>query len=201
MRVNIKITRPIIVSISRLWVRTQGTSERTDVSIDYVTIIWGAEKSTAIVAMTVNSVKIMRHSLSTTMAANFQSFVTSAASSSFRSLSVITRSSFSISVSSLWGPRQECNTPPPSSCPLRNVWLEDCSDCSVPWRKSSSMSRTFANRLLEERSFSSSSLSCKDFRLSDVSLPPLPPPGRLILSKHGNQCRNSDFICTLITQY
>lgn len=36
----------------------------------------GAERSTATVAVMVKSVKMMRHSLSTTIAANFQSFLT-----------------------------------------------------------------------------------------------------------------------------
>lgn len=49
----------------------------------YETIICGADSNTAMVAMMVNRVKIIRHSLSTTMAANFQSRDTSADSSSF----------------------------------------------------------------------------------------------------------------------
>lgn len=49
----------------------------------YDTMMCGAENSTANVAMIVNSVNIIRHSLSTTMAANFQSLVMSAATSSF----------------------------------------------------------------------------------------------------------------------
>lgn len=46
---------------------------------------FGAENSTDTVAMIVNSVKIIRHKRSTTIAANFQSFVISAFSSSFLS--------------------------------------------------------------------------------------------------------------------
>lgn len=44
----------------------------------------GADIKTASVAMTVNSVKMIRHKRSTTMAANFQSFVISPFSSSLR---------------------------------------------------------------------------------------------------------------------
>lgn len=51
--------------------------------VSYDTMICGAENSTARVAMIVKSVKIIRHNLSTTMAANFQSLVMSAAMSSF----------------------------------------------------------------------------------------------------------------------
>lgn len=50
----------------------------------YDTMMCGADSSTASVAMIVNRVKIIRHSLSTTMAANFQSRETSASSSSLR---------------------------------------------------------------------------------------------------------------------
>ena len=166
----------------------------------------GAEKSTAIVAITVNSVKMMRHSLSTTMAANFQSFVTSAASSSFLNLSVITRSSLRIRVSSRWGPKHEdpppppCSSvpppPPPSSwwawAPRRNPAADTALDVwSVPpWcLKSSSMSSTLARRLLEERSFSYSSRICSDFLDESDSL-----QGRLIRSKQGSQCKKMVFI-------
>lgn len=45
----------------------------------------GAENNTASVAINVNNVKMIRHSRSTTIAANFQSFVTTLSSSSFRS--------------------------------------------------------------------------------------------------------------------
>ena len=70
----------------------------------YVTITWGADRSSRIVAMTVNKVKIMRQSLSRTMAANFQSHSTLPLSSSLRIFSVITRSSFKIKLSSLTAP-------------------------------------------------------------------------------------------------
>lgn len=50
----------------------------------YDTMMWGADSNTASVAMIVNRVKIIRHSLSTTMAANFQSREISASSSSLR---------------------------------------------------------------------------------------------------------------------
>lgn len=45
----------------------------------------GADIKTASVAIIVNSVKMIRHNRSTTIAANFQSFVISPFSSSFRS--------------------------------------------------------------------------------------------------------------------
>lgn len=66
----------------------------------YLTITWGAAARTASVAMMVNSVKVMRQSLSRTMAANFQSPSTAADSSSSRILSVITFISFRIRLSS-----------------------------------------------------------------------------------------------------
>ena len=44
----------------------------------------GAENRTAMVATIVKNVKIIRHNLSTTIAANFQSFAISLSSSSFR---------------------------------------------------------------------------------------------------------------------
>lgn len=50
----------------------------------YDTIKCGAENNTATVAIIVNSVKIIRHKRSTTIAANFQSLVTSLFSSSLR---------------------------------------------------------------------------------------------------------------------
>lgn len=49
----------------------------------YCTIMWGAESSTATVAMIVNMVNMMRQKRSTTIAANFQSLITSASSSAF----------------------------------------------------------------------------------------------------------------------
>ena len=72
--------------------------------VNYVTMMWGADMSTANVATMVNRVKVIRHSLSKTIAANFQSFSMAAVSSSSRILSVITRISFSIRLSSLWTP-------------------------------------------------------------------------------------------------
>lgn len=44
----------------------------------------GAENNTATVEIIVNKVKMIRHNRSTTIAANFQSFVISVVSSSFR---------------------------------------------------------------------------------------------------------------------
>jgi hypothetical protein len=54
---------------------------------------------------------------------------------------------------------------------------------------SSSMSSTLARRLLEDRSFSSNSRICSDFRAESGSF-----PGRLILSMQGSQCKKMVFI-------
>ena len=67
----------------------------------YVTITWGAAASTATVATIVNNVNTIKQSLSSTMAANFQSFSIAALSSSSRILSVIILISFRIKLSSL----------------------------------------------------------------------------------------------------
>ena len=78
-----------------LWIRQKPMMWRC-----YVTMTWGADTSRRMVAITVNNVKIIRHSLSSTMAANFQSHSVVPASSSFRIFSVITLSSFRMRVSS-----------------------------------------------------------------------------------------------------
>ena len=70
----------------------------------YVTITWGAVINRSVVAIIVKSGKVRRQSLSETMAANFQSFSILAESSSFLIISVITRSSLRIIVSSLRAP-------------------------------------------------------------------------------------------------
>ena len=57
--------------------------------------------------MMVNAVKVNKESLSSTIAANFQSFSSAAVSSSSLILSVITLSSFSIRLNSLKAPRQK----------------------------------------------------------------------------------------------
>ena len=67
----------------------------------YVTITWGAAARTATVATIVNKVKTIKHSRSSTIAANFQSFSIVADSSSSRILSVIILISFRIKLSSL----------------------------------------------------------------------------------------------------
>ena len=77
----------------------------------------GADKSTAMVATKVKRVKVIKHILSRTMAANFQSFSMAAVSSSSLILSVMTRSSFRIRLSSRWTP--EGKEDPPESPPLR----------------------------------------------------------------------------------
>jgi hypothetical protein len=94
--------------------------------------------------MMVNRVKTIRQSLSTTIAANFHSLVISAASSSFRILSVIIRSSFRMSESSRCAPRHGwwlTVAAIGSSCepPIRHPGVE-CGVRSVAGRKSSSMS-------------------------------------------------------------
>lgn len=149
----------------------------------------------------VNSVKTMRHSRSTTIAANFQSFVISAASSSFLSLSVMILSSFRMSASSLWGPRQEPGSrePPLSSwCGwLRRYPAAACPElCKLAvWcLKSSSMSNTFAKRLLDDLSLSSNSRIAGSRLLGGgMSVLPL-PEGRDILKMQGNQWRKTVFI-------
>ena len=59
----------------------------------YCTMMWGAEKRTATVATIVKSVKTKRQMRSTTMAANFQSAMSSFSSSRFFSFDVMKRSS------------------------------------------------------------------------------------------------------------
>lgn len=191
--------------------RTSAASDETQTTrttnTRHVTMMWGAEKRTAMVAITVNRVKMNRHRRSTTMAANFQSFVISSASSVLRSLSVMWCSSLRIKVSSRCGPRQPApaaaaaawwsSVPPPAppSSACRRYPAPGTPDdmgCpgSVPWcRKSSSISNTFANRLLEERSLSS--------KLWGDFLEPGEPPagvssgkGLDILRMQGNHCRN-----------
>lgn len=51
--------------------------------LNHVTMMCGADNRTVMVAMMVNRVKMIRHILSITIAANFQSFVTFVFSSSF----------------------------------------------------------------------------------------------------------------------
>ena len=67
-------------------------------------LTWGAVMRRAAVASMVKRVKVMRHSLSNTMAANFQSLSSEEESSSARIFSVITRNSFSIIFSSRTAP-------------------------------------------------------------------------------------------------
>jgi len=66
--------------------------------------MWGAARSVAIVAIMVNAVKKIKHNLSSTIAANFQSFSNAAESSSSLILSVITLSSFNMRLNSLMAP-------------------------------------------------------------------------------------------------
>ena len=75
-----------------------------------LTMTWGAAVRTPMVARIVNKLKVMRHIRSSTIAANFQSFSTEAALSSFRILLLITWISFSILTSSRWIPeRAKCS--------------------------------------------------------------------------------------------
>jgi len=66
--------------------------------------MWGAARSTATVATMVNAVKVNKQSLSSTIAANFQSFSIAAVSSSSLILSVMTLSSLRMRLSSLKAP-------------------------------------------------------------------------------------------------
>lgn len=66
--------------------------------------MWGAARSTAMVAIMVNAVKVSKQSLSSTIAANFQSFSIAAVSSSSRILSVMTLSSLRMRLNSLKAP-------------------------------------------------------------------------------------------------
>ena len=59
------------------------------VSPAYVTRMWGAALNSTTVAISVNRVKAIRHSLSSTMAAYFQSLTTSMVSSLARMVSVM----------------------------------------------------------------------------------------------------------------
>ena len=72
----------------------------------YLTITWGAAIRTPIVARIVNKLNVIKQRRSSTIAANFQSFSTEAASSSFRILLLITWISFRILTSSLWIPER-----------------------------------------------------------------------------------------------
>ena len=67
----------------------------------------GAARSVATVEMMVNAVKVNKESLSSTIAANFQSFSNAAESSSSLILSVITLSSFNMRLNSLMAPRNK----------------------------------------------------------------------------------------------
>lgn len=64
----------------------------------------GADNNTAMVATMVNIVNVMRHNLSSTIAANFQSFSMAAVSSSSLILSVMILISFKMRLNSRWTP-------------------------------------------------------------------------------------------------
>lgn len=158
--------------------------------------MWGADNSTATVAMMVNMVKMMRQNRSTTIAANFQSLITSASSSAFFMRFVINCNSRRIFCRSRCVP--ELGIAASSivvGCrmnPLpRLVVMDELLPPPVTFRKSSSMSSTFASKLFEERSFSSSSFMRLFIK---IVLRVIFFPGRLIPRIHGSHCRNTDLI-------
>lgn len=81
------------VGVQRIW--SQYKTQRSTilfgspVSPVYVTRMWGAALNSTTVAISVNRVKAIRHSLSSTMAAYFQSLTTSKVSSLARMVSVM----------------------------------------------------------------------------------------------------------------
>lgn len=169
----------------------------------YWTIMCGADSSTATVAIIVNKVNMMRQKRSTTMAANFQSLMTSASSSAFRIRAVMNCSSLRMSC------RSRCE-------PLLGIaassMVVGCRRKPAPklvvtdpvfappdtFLKSSSMSSTLASKLLDERSFSSSSFIRLFIR---IVLRVIFFPGRPILRNHGNHCKKTDLICNRKCQH
>lgn len=169
----------------------------------YCTIMCGADRSTATVAMMVNIVKMMRQNLSTTIAANFQSLMTSASSSAFFIRLVINCSSRRMFWSSRCVP--ELGNAPDSSMVVARMNPEPrfvvtvalgppAAPPVVTLRKSSSMSSTLARRLFDDLSFNSSSFILLFIR---IVLRVIFLPGRLIPRIHGNHCRNTDLICNV----
>ena len=140
-------------------------------------ITWGAENKMANVDTIVNIVNIQRQSLSTTLAAHFQSLSDSADSSSFLTLSVKNLISLSISRNSClgWQP-----------CELSSI-LIPVKFCMLLPRKSSSRSSTFASRLRDDRSRISTSRILRDdeLRLATFFLD-IFCPGLFIRSTHAN---------------
>lgn len=163
-------------------------------------MMWGADNRTATVAIIVNIVKIIRQNLSTTMAANFQSLMTSASSSARFIRAVMNCSSLRMFCSSLCVPL--LGKPLASSIVVARIKFGPrfvvTVDALFPpnalpdtFLKSSSMSSTFASRLLDERSFSSSSF----IRLFiSIVLRVIFLPGRLMPSIQGSHCKNTDLI-------
>lgn len=68
--------------VRRAFLAGPGTTGGSLTFLNHVTIMCGADSRTVMVAMMVNRVKMIRHILSITIAANFQSFVTFVFSSS-----------------------------------------------------------------------------------------------------------------------
>lgn len=156
----------------------------------------GADSNTATVAMIVNKVKIIRQKRSTTIAANFQSLITSASSSAFFIRLVMNCSSRNMFCRSRCVP--ELGMAASSMVvgwrmkPLpRLVVIDAFVPAPETFLKSSSMSRTFASKLFDDRSFSSSSFILlfiiMVFRVIFF-------PGRLMPNIQGSHWRNTDLI-------
>lgn len=146
----------------------------------------------------VKNVKPKRQIRSTTIPANFQSDMISWFSSSSRIRRVINRSSRRMLCSSLcvlrhgWkrGVSSPADPPPLPPPPLTVCTGAELFGC---WpRKSSSMSSTFASRLREERSLSSSSFIFEDMKRC---LRVIFFPGRLMRRINGSQVKKSVLTC------
>ena len=165
-------------------------------------MICGADSRTATVAMMVNIVKMMRQKRSTTIAANFQSLITSASSSAFFIRFVMNWSSRRMLWRSRWVP--ELGIAASSmvvGClmkPLPRLVVIVALFPPETLRKSSSMSSTLASKLLEDRSFSSNSFMRL---LISIVLRVIFLPGRLMPSIQGSHCRNTVLICKCESRY
>lgn len=145
----------------------------------------------------VKSVKPNRQMRSTTIPANFQSDIISWFSSSSRIRRVINRSSRRMLCSSLCVLRHGWQRgvsspadPPPLPPPLTVCTGAELFGC---WpRKSSSISRTLASKLREDRSFNSSSFI---FELMKRCLRVIFFPGRLMRRINGSHVKKIVFTC------
>lgn len=183
------------------------------------TIRWGAEKRQTQVDITVKAVKRMRQTLSTTIPANFHSDIMSVVASSSRIRCVIKRISRKIAdssrcelkhgvtagfellllgtdvgVPSILGP-MSCTyplvDPAPDMVAAVAPALLDPLRCNL---KSSSMSKTFANRLLEDRSLMFGGLGVLPEAKADAFSRAVIFAGRCIRKIQGSHRRNKDFI-------